>query len=86
MLSTVYQNMHVHFIAVMCQPEGDQSLSPELQALIVISGTRTLRQRHFLLCELHFNSIWHKGKIIFPCIKPVNQIRIDCICWFNEVM
>lgn len=85
MPSTLYPNMHMHFIAVMWEPESDQSLNPELRALILISGTYTPRQRHFLLYDLHFNSIWHKGKIIFPCIKTVNQIRIDCICWFNEV-
>lgn len=85
MLSTVYQNMHMHFTSVICQQESDQSLNPELLALILISGTHTLRQRRFLLYDLHFNSIWHKGKIIFLCIKTVNQIRIDCICWFNEV-
>lgn len=37
--------------------------------LILISGTYTLRRRHFILHDLHFNSIWHKGRIFFPCIK-----------------
>lgn len=44
MLSTVYQNMHMHFTPVICQQESDQSLNPELLALILISGTHTLRQ------------------------------------------